>query len=297
LNACLAIGRRSLLTAKRSSGTLGELPGAHQGAIEIIDVRGQDHAHRLGRGPAPAVLPVLELRPGRLLAWWLILTAVLVICGTVSRVLRPRLARLEHGIFLELAARFDLDGESTVVTWFSSLGLAAASLLLLCVAGVQRQKSDGDVWPRMLLGWLFAFLALDESISLHELLINPLRRYLGANGMLYFTWVVPGFLAVFFLGLAYLRFLLRLPRHTARLFIASAAAYLGGALGLELVGGALAEQEGLRGPRYSVAMTLEETLEMVGIGLFLYSLLDYARSNFGGWIVRVFGGQEAQKGS
>lgn len=266
---------------------VGELPAAQQRASEIVDFRGQDHANRRRPGQAPAVLPVLELRPGRLLAWWLILTAVLAVCGTVSRVARPQLISLQHGIFLEVAARFDLDGESTVVAWFSSLGLAAASLLLLCVARVQRQKGDGDVWPWMLLGFLFALLSLDESIYLHELSIIPLRRYLGASGIFYFTWVVPGFIAVLCLGLTYLRFLLRLPRRTARLFIASAAVYVGGALGLELVGGALAQQEGLWGPRYSVAMTLEEILEMIGIGLFLYSLLDYARANFGGWIVRV----------
>ena len=51
--------------------------------------------------------------------------------------------------------------------------------------------------------------------------------------------------------------------------------FVTGALGLELVGGALVERFGFDDIRYFAVATLEELLEMIGIAVFLFALMDY----------------------
>jgi hypothetical protein len=60
----------------------------------------------------------------------------------------------------------------------------------------------------------------------------------------------------------------------------AAALYIGGAVGLELVGGRYAEMHGLKNLTYSMIATAEETLEMAGVIVFIYALLRYIADNY-----------------
>jgi hypothetical protein len=62
----------------------------------------------------------------------------------------------------------------------------------------------------------------------------------------------------------------------------AAIVYVGGAIGMEMIGGILAEQSHFMGtytdqsrasPAYLMAATLEEVLEMTGMALFAHALL------------------------
>jgi hypothetical protein len=57
-----------------------------------------------------------------------------------------------------------------------------------------------------------------------------------------------------------------------RLFATAAATYAGGALGLEMLGGAVLQRYGDRA-LYVLVATAEETFELVGTVLFLYALM------------------------
>ncbi len=81
------------------------------------------------------------------------------------------------------------------------------------------------------------------------------------------------------LGVLYSAFFVHLPTSIFRLFALSAAVYIGGAIGMEMVGGYIADYYGIRNFAYSVVTTIEETMEMTGLGLFAYSLLQYYRSH------------------
>jgi hypothetical protein len=73
-----------------------------------------------------------------------------------------------------------------------------------------------------------------------------MRKLLNATGFLYFTWIVPfGFLVAIFL-LSYSKFLFHLPVSTRKLFVAACALYIGGAIGMEMLGGYLADTTGRR---------------------------------------------------
>jgi len=77
----------------------------------------------------------------------------------------------------------------------------------------------------------------------------------------------------------YWRFLLILPSKTRRVFGTAASLYLGGAVGMELLGGWYHEQYRGDMVSYRFLVMVEESLEMTGIVVFVYSLLDYMRAN------------------
>ena len=115
----------------------------------------------------------------------------------------------------------------------------------------------------------------DELFQVHEALILPLREKFSLSGVFYFAWVIPYGIAAVLIAIAFLRFIVSLPRKTARLIVLSGATYVSGALGFEMLGGFAASSFGESAAIYAMAATIEELLEMIGIALFIYSLLSY----------------------
>ena len=94
-------------------------------------------------------------------------------------------------------------------------------------------------------------------------------------GVLYDAWVIAGMAIVVVLGLYFRKFLRDLPTAARRAFLIAAALYLGGALGVELVAGRHVEQHGRDNWIYVVLVAIEETLEMLGVVVFIRALLKY----------------------
>jgi hypothetical protein len=122
-------------------------------------------------------------------------------------------------------------------------------------------------------------LSIDETIQFHEHLSHPIRTLVGTSGILYFAWVIPGFIFVLILGLFLLKFIKSLPRNTRILFIISGFIYLMGAIGMELVGGYIYNSSGYENITYAMVTNLEESLEMIGILIFIYALMRYIETN------------------
>ncbi len=137
-----------------------------------------------------------------------------------------------------------------------------------------------------MLALIFSGLSVDEVASVHEVAMEPLRSLLGARGLPYFTWVVPGAAFVLAVGLAYLRFVLRLPALTRRRFVVAGGLFVGGALGLELAEGWVADALGHRTPAFAALVALEETLEMAGLVVFVHALLCHLRDEVGDLRIR-----------
>ena len=179
----------------------------------------------------------------------------------------------------EFVSLFDVDSESNIPTWYASSTLLLCSILLASIAYAKKIDSD-----RYFLHWgglsiIFLFLSMDEAASIHELAIEPLRSALNAGGFLYYTWVVPGAAFVLIFVLVYLRFLADLPVKTRRLFLVAGIVYVGGALGVELVGGRYADLYGEENFMYALIVTVEEFLEMAGVVVFIFALLSYMSSH------------------
>jgi hypothetical protein len=73
---------------------------------------------------------------------------------------------------------------------------------------------------------------------------------------------------------------LHLPRKIRGLFLLAALLYVGGALGLEMVSGVIVSQFGNHNIVFMFFTTIEETLEMTGVIVLIYGLLDYIATQF-----------------
>jgi hypothetical protein len=125
-------------------------------------------------------------------------------------------------------------------------------------------------------------MAFDEAFSVHEMLIMPTRKLLGGDdlGILFYAWVVPGIAIILLVGLFMSRFLFRLSAKTRNSFLIAATLYIGGIIGVEFIGGYYAELYWIQNLTYKMITTVEESLEMAGVIVFIWALLVYVADNF-----------------
>ena len=184
-----------------------------------------------------------------------------------------------HPYLYGLIDLIDFDSEKNLPTMYSTLQLLVASCLL-AVIGSSHKSGGTNYAPWYVLAAIFLFLGIDEFVQIHERFLDSVREDFKLTGLFYYAWVVPYGLGVLAFVIAFSRFLLRLPRKTMRWFIASGAIYVTGAIGFEMLGARHFESYGLDNVAYSILYTCEESLEMLGIALFIYSLLAYASKEF-----------------
>ncbi|MEH2079289.1 MAG: hypothetical protein V7K89_04520 [Nostoc sp.] len=172
---------------------------------------------------------------------------------------------------------FSLNEELNIPAWYSSFTLLFCSGLLKLITAIKTKDRYFIYWKILYL--IFFYLSLDEAFSFHEIWIIPsVRESLHLNPLFYETWVIPGAVLVVVFAFKYLKFLLHLPPKTRYLFLIAAVVYVGGALGMEMVGGVLRVDFGRRTLISLIGIFVEEFLEMVGIVIFIYALLSYLSS-------------------
>jgi hypothetical protein len=169
-----------------------------------------------------------------------------------------------HWLWLQL---FDVDQENNLPTWFSQFLLVLASALLWICARTRASQGDpfSAYWYALAAGFLL--MAVDEVAGVHE----------SINSVIVMSWAIPAAGLSLLIGLAFVPFLLRLPRPTALLFSLAGALYLTGAVGTEIVGNTMVRERLENTLRYKMTTMAEESLEMFGMILFLYALLRYMR--------------------
>jgi hypothetical protein len=199
---------------------------------------------------------------------------------------------------------FNLGYERTLANFFSATMLVFTAMASALVA-LRHRSQHKPLW----LAWLFVtimigWLAIDEGAMLHDRLARIVQETLQTSGVFYVGWTLPYLLlviAVAFVGLPLLR---ALPRRTRWRMIVAAALYVGAALGMEMIEGALLhgsvpEGTPLRSalddypmpPGYWELVTIEEVLEMVAVALALRSLLLHLVDDLG--VTRVIFGSAA----
>jgi hypothetical protein len=188
---------------------------------------------------------------------------------------------------------FHLGREQTIPTLYSSLLMLGAAVLLASIGQAARTRDRGHHLHWYGLAVVFTFLAIDESVGIHELTIEPLRDAFNASGLLYYTWVVPYVAALVVLVVVYARFLLDLPDKTRYGFLIAGAVYVLGAVVVESFTGLVAEgkEDAERGALFRVLQGTEEVLEIVGLIIFINVLLAYIEEHVGTVAIRI--GDEA----
>ncbi len=170
---------------------------------------------------------------------------------------------------------FLLDAEANVPTFFAFSLLVFCAVLLALIGACAFLARHRERFHWTLLGALFFLVGFDEAARLHEKLNEPVRAALGGSGMAHFPWVIPAGGLVAVLALLYLPLLRGLPAPIGPLFVLSAALFVGGALGVEMLGAAYAEKHGIQAFGYRLLTTVEESLEMLGVTVFAYALMRF----------------------
>ncbi|MDP5182479.1 hypothetical protein QOZ88_07490 [Blastococcus sp. BMG 814] len=220
------------------------------------------------------------------------LGALAVVINLVSLVLRliatdPAIAaELESGArqpvffgFQGLLRIFSVDEEANLASWFNAALLLLSALVIWGIAVGRR--AAGDRWSRHwgLLALAFAYLSADEAGRLHESADAIVDSLIEARGILSFGWILLAAPLVLAFALAYLGFLRALPAGVRKLVVIAAVLYVGGAIGVEALGGLAYDLNG--GEKGSlafvIASSIEEALEMSGALVFLAAMLVASR--------------------
>jgi len=209
---------------------------------------------------------------------------ILVVLGLIAAHAGTRYLRFFQGHEYQLGfeRQFNLDKENNIPTWYSSSALLLSALLLTVTGFANKQRGNPYTYHWLGLAAIFLFLSLDEAASLHEMTHNLLHPRLGGvgyfHGFLYFSWVVFGAIFVLIVGGIYLPFVAALPVQTRRLFLIAGILYVGGELGIDMLGGRHAYFYGYNNFTYAMFVACEEALAMLGNVVFIYGLLTHLGS-------------------
>lgn len=179
-----------------------------------------------------------------------------------------------------LMTKMYLDQESNIPTFFSALLLFFNACILGIIGWLRSREGAAYHFSWTLLALIFLIMAIDEASQLHELLNQPMELLVEAEGIFLWSWVLAAIPMVLIFGLIFLRFYWHLPRKTKVLFGFAAFFYIGGALGTELLGAGWVSSYGKENMIYIIISTIEETLELTGLLILLYALLDYCKTQY-----------------
>ena len=200
-----------------------------------------------------------------------------------------------RGHIFGIVPMFDLAEEMNIPTLFSTLLLVATAVLLhqIHVANKSLPHAASRHWA--VLSFIFLYLAIDEFTELHEKLSRPMQKLTGIlpGSFEYWGWVIPYAVLVVIAAAYFLPFFLKLPRRFQLFFAASAAMYIGGAMGCEVLEGLYLtvthKNPGTASADvpFVILVALEELLEMSGAALFFCSLLEYLEGISGEHVFRL----------
>ncbi len=206
----------------------------------------------------------LRVRPESVRRILLAAVAVVTTVGLLVEWMEYRAPWLDPGI---LVPTFSLSYEANVPTWFASSQLLLCSIVLACVARASQHRTRH--WWGLCLGFLY--ISMDEAVGVHE----AASSWFETDGLLYYGWVIPAAALVVVLAGIYARFTWELPPRVRSACIVAGSLYVGGALLMELPLGYWADTFGSENFGYAAIDLVEETMEMVGVSLFLTALVDY----------------------
>lgn len=212
----------------------------------------------------------VRIEPASILRIIWIITAVILTLGYLREIIGALQGTPASKIAFHYIA---LGRELSAPTWWATMLLAIAGGSMLLASIVERRQNlrTWRGWRWLGIGFLYA--SLDEAASLHEYFGDGLRGFEDpTGGLLNYRWVIVGIAIVIAVGLLFLPFLLRLPRRTAGRLVVAGAIFVGGAIGVEMLGGAV-NQTMDSSFTYQALFMLEETMELVGVILGIRAVL------------------------
>ena len=206
-----------------------------------------------------------------------VVIALIFVFGSAANLVSDYVAPSKEHKLARFLSRFDITAELSIPNWYSSVSLLSAGILLITIARAKYAERDRWRFHWLALGVVFVGLSIDEMTRFHEMSNTAMSWVVTGHGLLYYPWVIPALIFCGVIGLSYIPFLLHIERRSAVLFLVAGAIYVGGAVGMDAVGGDLAEHFGTQSLYPHFSEYVEELFEDVGQLVFIYALLDYIR--------------------
>lgn len=173
--------------------------------------------------------------------------------------------------------QISLSEEQNLSSWYTSLLMTMASVLAwlaaICVTGVP--AATRRFWRVVAI--LMLLCSIDETVSFHEVGTLLLPNAAAISPFLRFAWVVFAVPVLAFLGIWCLWSMRHLPSRLWWRLMASAAVFLTGAVGLELIDGAVLVHWGETSLAYRIGYVTEDILEMLGLVIFILAVFQHLR--------------------
>jgi hypothetical protein len=219
----------------------------------------------------------LSLHPREIALFLSIIALYLTVQSLLNEYLLENVFNSESGdLLLAFLDLFSVNAEETIPTWYATLLLFAASVLLFFIAAIKRRNKEAYAYHWLGLGFIFLYLSMDEGAVIHEIFSDALQARFDTSGYLTFAWIIVFVPLVIVIALLYLRFLWHLPPSIRNLFIVAGLLYVGGAVVVEAISANLYDSGGGVTFPYLAIATVEETMEMLGVVVFIFALLSYA---------------------
>lgn len=221
----------------------------------------------------------VTIRPWKVVRILALIVGLLVLASIAVKLLQFVTGR-DH--IYGMIRQFNLDSEANVPSFFSSLILLLSAVLLAIIALYKKRVSDSFSRNWTILSIIFFYLAIDEAASIHEMFSSPVMDIMSRphEGVLWHLgWTIPFVALVVVFAISYWKFLFHLPMKVRILFALAAVLYVGGAVGGEVLQVWHGSVYGADSLGFNIVITIEETLEMTGIIIFIYALLKYLSPN------------------
>jgi len=182
-----------------------------------------------------------------------------------------------HDHVLGFASLFSFNVERNIPMAYTFLLFVLASSICMLAANIERKGTSR--WA--FLGIVFLILGIDEFVSIHERFSEPVRELLSTSGFFHYAWIIPYSVIVVVLFLILFGWLRNLPKYLRAGMLVSALTYLSGVFLMEGIGGwysgGVPERKDLV---YYLMVSLEESLEILGLTIFIYVVSKYLALSF-----------------
>jgi hypothetical protein len=215
----------------------------------------------------------LSVTPRLLLRYLLVCFGFLLAMNLLTVIFKT----LGHEYVKGFVPLFHFDAEQNIPTVYTVLLFLCASWQCFLAAKVREHRKG--TWK--MLGFVFIAIAIDEFAVIHERLITPVRDAFSTSGFFYYAWIIPYFFIVVFLFFILFGWLRDLPKDLRAGLLVSAFTYLSGAFVMEgFTGWYFTNFPGASNLSFYLLTTVEESLEILGITIFIYVVSKYLVSSF-----------------
>jgi len=240
---------------------------------------------RMSPSDRPARHATLSFTPRRVACFFLGLVVMVVIVGTIANYCIFHVASSPESNGAKVLRRFDLGHEPSIPNMYSSVALLCSAALLALIGRLEhRSRQTGWIyWYGLAI--VFIGLGIDEAVLFHEMIDAAIKNFIDTSGFLYLPWVVVGGIFALVFAIIFIPFVARKSKRTLWLFILAGAVFISGAIGMEIVASVIfensgSEELGKQTISHTIAQSIEELCEMLGIVLFIYALIDYLAARF-----------------